>query len=376
MPSLINIDEFYSFTVIQPWVVLYHKFATNFFYHYLAILAKSNYKSHFASPQITEQVIQKLADARLIVTQEEFVDVAHEALIRHWLLLRKWLDENRDRLREKRKIEAAAEEWNKQDKKKDYLFKGGQLKKAKAWQKGEGGKLGLSPLAGEFIKASEKHRQRALLLTAGWVTIPIFVAFLAVAPPLRQQGYDAALEKIKTPKQAGIKEALELLSEGCWIPEWMLGNFVTTALFGKCHVLSGANLSNANLIGANLSNASLSKANLSNASLSSANLSRANLIYAKNLSSASLSFANLSSANLSSADLRSANLSSANLSSAELSWTYFGFAEFQGINLTNANLEYSGLNNVKNLTPEQVKAGKNWEKAIYDDEFKKKLGLK
>ncbi|MGF1672910.1 MAG: pentapeptide repeat-containing protein [Rivularia sp. (in: cyanobacteria)] len=360
-------------------------------------MAKSNYKSHFASPQITEQVIQKLADARLIVTQEEFVDVAHEALIRHWLLLRKWLDENRDRLREKRKIEAAAEEWNKQDKKKDYLFKGGQLKKAKAWQKGEGGKLGLSPLAGEFIKASEKHRQRALLLTAGWVTIPIFVAFLAVAPPLRQQGYDAALEKIKTPKQAGIKEALELLSEGCWIPEWMLGNFVTTALFGKCHVLSGANLSNANLIGANLSNASLSKANLSNASLSSANLSRANLIYAKNLSSASLSFANLSranliyaknlssaslsfanlsSANLSSADLRSANLSSANLSSAELSWTYFGFAEFQGINLTNANLEYSGLNNVKNLTPEQVKAGKNWEKAIYDDEFKKKLGLK
>jgi hypothetical protein len=88
-----------------------------------------------------EQVIQKLVDARLIVTQEEIrenqkfvvVDVAHEALIRHWLLLRKWLDENRDRLREKRKIEAAAQEWRNFSKGKDYLFKGGQLKKAKAW---------------------------------------------------------------------------------------------------------------------------------------------------------------------------------------------------------------------------------------------------
>ncbi|NEP61661.1 MAG: hypothetical protein F6K31_32700 [Symploca sp. SIO2G7] len=43
------------------------------------------------------------------------VDVAHEALIRHWCLLRKWLDESRDKLRQLRKIEAAAIEWrNKQ----------------------------------------------------------------------------------------------------------------------------------------------------------------------------------------------------------------------------------------------------------------------
>ncbi|NJL65252.1 MAG: hypothetical protein HC903_30010 [Methylacidiphilales bacterium] len=123
-------------------------------------------KVNFAST--TEQVIQKLADARLIVTQEEtrenqkfvVVDVAHEALIRHWLLLRKWLDENRDRLREKRKIEAAAQEWSNQGRKKDYLLPGGQLRKVKAWQKGEGKQLGLSQLAEEFIKASGKYRQR------------------------------------------------------------------------------------------------------------------------------------------------------------------------------------------------------------------------
>ncbi|MBD0263341.1 MAG: hypothetical protein ICV78_11645 [Tolypothrix sp. Co-bin9] len=59
-----------------------------------------------------EQVIQKLADARLIVTQEEtrgnqkfvVVDVAHEALIRNWTLLRQWINENRDKLRQKLSI--------------------------------------------------------------------------------------------------------------------------------------------------------------------------------------------------------------------------------------------------------------------------------
>jgi uncharacterized protein YjbI with pentapeptide repeats len=59
-----------------------------------------------------------------------------------------------------------------------------------------------------------------------------------------------------------------------------------------------------------------------------------------------------------------------------LSFVKFSFADFQGINLTNANLEGLDLRYVENLTPEQVKAAKNWEKAYYSDEFKKKLGLK
>ncbi|RAM48712.1 MAG: hypothetical protein C6Y22_26415 [Hapalosiphonaceae cyanobacterium JJU2] len=65
-----------------------------------------------------------------------------------------------------------------------------------------------------------------------------------------------------------------------------------------------------------------------------------------------------------------------NLSGADLSGVDFGNADFQGINLTNANLENSILWYVKNLTPEQVKAAKNWDKAKYNEEFKKKLGLK
>ncbi|HIC08486.1 MAG TPA: hypothetical protein EYO62_00300, partial [Aquificales bacterium] len=68
-----------------------------------------------------------------------------------------------------------------------------------------------------------------------------------------------------------------------------------------------------------------------------------------NLRGANLSFANLSGANLSGADLRSAYLSSAYLEGADLRGAIFD--------------------------PEEIKKAKNWDKAIYDDGMKKKLGL-
>ncbi|MDJ0580997.1 caspase family protein [Crocosphaera sp.] len=57
-----------------------------------------------------DAMVQLLADEKLIVTDrtqqgDEVIDVAHEALIRYWELLRQWLDESREQLREQRKIE-------------------------------------------------------------------------------------------------------------------------------------------------------------------------------------------------------------------------------------------------------------------------------
>jgi uncharacterized protein YjbI with pentapeptide repeats len=50
--------------------------------------------------------------------------------------------------------------------------------------------------------------------------------------------------------------------------------------------------------------------------------------------------------------------------------------DFKDVNLSNANLSFANLRGAKNLTPEQVKSAKNWEKAYYDREFRKKLWLK
>ncbi|NJO31190.1 MAG: pentapeptide repeat-containing protein [Richelia sp. SL_2_1] len=143
--------------------------------------------------------------------------------------------------------------------------------------------------------------------------------------------------------------------------------------------LSGAKLSGANFYGADLSRAYLSGANLNganfySANLSSANLSSANLCFA-NLSGANLCFANLFSAYLSSAKLNGANLSGANFFSANLSDTKLSGADFSGTKLSNANLSGANLIEAKNLTPEQIKQAKNWEKAVYTPEFYKQLYL-
>jgi hypothetical protein len=58
-----------------------------------------------------EAVLKTLADARLVTTFKEEAEVAHEALIREWPTLRKWLAENRQGLRIHRRLTEAAQEW-------------------------------------------------------------------------------------------------------------------------------------------------------------------------------------------------------------------------------------------------------------------------
>jgi len=279
-----------------------------------------------------------------------------------------------------------------------------------------------------LIKKSIKYERSRALKIASFLAISLLIAFVGVVPFLRQANEQRAWNTIQNPKNSGVREALELLSQGCWARSWM-PNFLATSLFGNCANLSGANLTYfAKLSGAKLSGANLSGADLSNAYLSRANLSRANLSGA-NLFSADLSGANLTSANLTSAvlsadfrnaDLTSADLTSAdlistdligaNLSDAKLSGAHLIGANFSDANLSRANLsgaKLSGvklrsanlsdanlsgadlgcytvsteklvctdLKGVKNLTSQQIKAAKNWEQVCYDPELRRQLNL-
>lgn len=58
-----------------------------------------------------ENVLTALVDARLVTTDQDEVEVAHEALIREWPTLRQWLTESREWLRFQRRLSAAAQEW-------------------------------------------------------------------------------------------------------------------------------------------------------------------------------------------------------------------------------------------------------------------------
>ncbi|NEN96298.1 MAG: hypothetical protein F6K50_12355, partial [Moorea sp. SIO3I7] len=136
---------------------------------------KANLVNQRYNEELIDTVVQKLADEKLVVTTEmvgkgggvkrvAVVDVAHEALIRHWNLLRSWISENRDGMRIARKIEAAAEEWKREGKPEEiaFLLQGAKLIKAEDYLAKHLYQGQLNSDAQELIKVSQKVRERIL----------------------------------------------------------------------------------------------------------------------------------------------------------------------------------------------------------------------
>ena len=169
--------------------------------------------------------------------------------------------------------------------------------------------------------------------------------------------------------------------------EWRNNNSKTIPDLSK-EELSYANLDGFKLNRTNLSKANLSFASLRTVNLRDANLSSANLRYAvsggkPDLSNANLNGADLSNADFHSAILRNADLSRANLEGANLNGVTLYNANLCRANLCGADLGDAGLDgadlneanlkDAKFLRPEKIKLAKNWETAIYDEDFRDKL---
>jgi WD40 repeat protein/energy-coupling factor transporter ATP-binding protein EcfA2 len=110
----------------------------------------------------TKSLLKKLADAVLVVTSRnevtgrEEVEIAHEALIRYWKRLRKWLDEDYANLRRRDSITEAATNWEKSDRKEDYLLLRGSLL-ASARQIYGSARLRWSSLEDAYLEACEQR---------------------------------------------------------------------------------------------------------------------------------------------------------------------------------------------------------------------------
>ncbi len=143
------------------------------------------------SVQLVDSLLQKLVAARLVIISElqgrgsegqetlTAVEVAHEALIRHWPQLQSWIRENREAIRVERKIEAGAEEWSRNARTESYLLTGARLLEAENYLQ-DYKELGLlSSLGQEFIARSRQRQRRNHLvkLTIG----AAFVGVLAIA---------------------------------------------------------------------------------------------------------------------------------------------------------------------------------------------------
>jgi len=145
---------------------------------------------------------------------------------------------------------------------------------------------------------------------------------------------------------------------------------------GEAEVIDklNVNLGGADLEGAHLSYVNLEFAYLEGASFKGAYLKDASFEGAK-LFGVNLEGAYLEDAYLMNAKLDGANLKRANLKDSHLDGASLKGANLEDANLESTNLKDANLKNVKNMSLEQIKRAKNWEKAHYDQDFRKELGL-
>ncbi|MFZ1401017.1 MAG: AAA family ATPase, partial [Candidatus Promineifilaceae bacterium] len=108
----------------------------------------------------TQTVLNLLSAARLISTDEDSAEVTHEALIREWPTLRRWLDENRDGLRLHRHLTESAQAWQQLNRDSGELYRGARLEQAQEWANAHDDEL--NDLERAFLAASFAAQQQAI----------------------------------------------------------------------------------------------------------------------------------------------------------------------------------------------------------------------
>ncbi len=162
-------------------------------------------------------------DARLIVIDQETVEISHEAILREWALLRAWIDEDRVALQVHRRITNAANDWASDGRPEELLLRGGRLAEAREWASMR--RSHLAEIERSFIDAGERaeaarldaDEQRARTLRRRLVAASVALVFAllggAVAVWAMARANESADEQRRIGAQARSRELASLAIE-------------------------------------------------------------------------------------------------------------------------------------------------------------------
>ncbi|MGA5039909.1 helix-turn-helix domain-containing protein [Streptomyces capoamus] len=181
----------------------------------------------------TAPVLEALTRARLLTADDDTVDLAHEALLTAWPRLRRWIDQDRERLRLHRTLTEAARAWKELGRDPGALYRGTRLATA---QEHFGSRTAdLTSLEHAFITASitaREEEQRASARTtrrlhrlrAGLSALAVLALLAGVIA--WQQNRSEELERLRTEarRMAALAEGMRfkdpktamLLSVAAW----------------------------------------------------------------------------------------------------------------------------------------------------------------
>lgn len=136
-------------------------------------------------------VLKYLADANLVVTDEQvdlkgkrdaIVHISHEALIRHWPLLRSWLDENRALIIENRRLDERARIWKELERPNNLLLGRREVKLVKDLiSRGEQRNIVISNSALDFAAKSQNRYSRKTWLKYSFAAAVTALSFINTA---------------------------------------------------------------------------------------------------------------------------------------------------------------------------------------------------
>lgn len=109
--------------------------------------------------RVMDRVVKSLTEARLLTVDDETVQITHEALLRSWPRLSRWIDRSRGDLRLRLRIVQMADEWIEADRDAEMLLSGARLDYILEWLEKNKDKVGAKEL--EFLAASSNARDAA-----------------------------------------------------------------------------------------------------------------------------------------------------------------------------------------------------------------------
>lgn len=142
-------------------------------------------------PEIARPLLEKFVAARLLVSrpnddETRTIEIAHEALLRQWPLLRDWLEEERDFLIWQQSHSRAVEEWKRAPfrDQPDFLLTGRKLTDAIEWQKSHDDDLTRHErlLISDSVERERNKRTRTNVLVALAIAgLSLFAVGLSIA---------------------------------------------------------------------------------------------------------------------------------------------------------------------------------------------------
>ncbi len=150
-------------------------------------------------------VVEALVGARLLSSDGDTVEIAHESLAVAWPRLRSWLDDDVDGLRIMRHLTVAAESWDELGRPDSELYRGVRQARAAEWRRGHDPEL--TPPERAFLDASAElaeteeratqeqvrlERRSNQRLRAGLAAVAVLLAVAIVAGALAKTAADRA----------------------------------------------------------------------------------------------------------------------------------------------------------------------------------------